>query len=177
MILARRVSVLVLVLLLAAAAQTMAGSQEVITSVIDTLPRGAALDELRAKCQEMNTQLQHCHRRDDVVDGLLRKVYNEEVALGRILPKGAVSLLGAPLGALPGACIGAIIGGYIEPPPPQACELASNGILVGCPVGCVVGAGIGAVIGMQWRKGVIARHRNRVNDLVLSVNLVVASAH
>jgi len=155
--------------------------------ILDTLAVGASVDDMKARCWEMNAALRECGRSDDAIDRLLREVKLEAAVLGRIWPPRRTRLCIAGGGGV-GGCIGFWIGEAIRPTgitsdcigfgpgghPPSDCDVVEGGGPVGCAVGTVAGYAGGAAVGHWWRATLVARHRGRVNELVRRFNRIVA---
>jgi hypothetical protein len=149
--------------------------------VVDTLARRTSPNEMAVRCEDMNAALLECGRSDGTVVQLLREVNREKEALYKIRPRAVTSDLinGGCFGGLVGLGAGAGIGLAIDPP---EFDFWGGGLqdCGGCPagatVGCIAGPVIGMAIGAWQRVNLIARHRNRVNDLVRRVNSVVVAS-
>jgi hypothetical protein len=141
---------------------------------LDTLSRNASPTEMAARCREIEASLLDCGRSNDTVFDLLCEVDREQEALRRIWPQAASYLASGPCaGGLFGA-VGGAIGDAIYPEDPMAFCQPGGGI-VGYPVGCIIGYPVGVVIGKWRRASLIARHRDRVIDLVRRSNRATAS--
>jgi hypothetical protein len=148
--------------------------------VVDTLARRTTPDEMAARCRDMDAALRECGRSDRTIAELLREVSREQATLRRLWPRAGPALCLASGTGL-GGCTGVLIGEGIRPTVidcgigygPGGMDI--GGGPVGCLVGSVAGSLGGAAIGIGYRAVLIARHRNRVNDLVRSVNRAIAS--
>jgi hypothetical protein len=128
----------------------------------------------------MYAALRECGRSDRTIAELLREVSREQATLRRLWPRAVVPAL-CLSGTVLGGCTGVLIGEGIRPTVidcgigygPGGMDI--GGGPVGCLVGSVAGSLGGAAIGTGYRAVLIARHRNRVNDLIRRGNGAVAS--
>jgi hypothetical protein len=145
---------------------------------LDTLPLCVSPTEMAALCRRMDTVLRRCGLTDDAIDELLHEVRLEALALGRIWPLSRTwhyALGGGVLGGAMGCGVGQAVR-------PAGCIGVSGawwgvdlgGTPVGTGVGCAAGSLIGAAIGIGRRGVLVARHRDRINDLIRRVNRAVA---
>jgi hypothetical protein len=147
---------------------------------MDTLALNPSQVEMAARCLDMYDALRECGRLDDSVVELLHAVLREEAALRRIWPQatgrlvsgGCAGLLAMSIGALVGASLGFEGGvyGYAT----TDWDPFVKGCAAGSAVGCAAGSVIGTAVYAAHRRSLIARHRDRVNDLVRRVNRAVA---
>lgn len=141
--------------------------------VIDTLTRGASPDEMAERCLDMGSALLGFGSNNEAAFVLVREVTHEQDALRGIWPQTATYLISGAGGALPGLNVGAIIGSVIQPPAGEADWY--GGSIYGACIGCAAGSAMGVAIGTRVRAGIVARHRDRVNDLIRRVNRAIAS--
>jgi len=144
--------------------------------VLGTLARNASPAEMAARCREMDAALDECGRKDDTVAGLLREVNREAEALQGLLPRPAMAIC-VPCGCLLGMAVGTFVGAAVAPT--EVAGFDADGFFrssgIGCGAGAVLGAGTGMAISTGYGAYQVARHRDRVNDLVRRVNRAVAS--
>jgi hypothetical protein len=147
---------------------------------LDTLARNASPAVIAARCRDMYAALRECGRSDRTIAELLREVSGEQATLRRLWPWAVVPAL-CLSGTGLGGCTGVLIGEGIRPTGGNCGigyglgDMDIGGGPVGCLVGSVAGSLGGAAIGIGYRAVLIARHRNRVNDLVRKVNRAIAS--
>ena len=142
--------------------------------VIDTLARGASPAQMAKRCEDMDVVLDVSGRYNETVAGLLHEVKREEEALRRIRSTAGTLCLSGALGAVLGGTIGAFaLAAVAESQNSSGVEYA---FMYGCLAGSVAGPGIGVALGAAQRRAGLARHRNRVNDLVRRVNHAVVTA-
>ena len=147
--------------------------------ILDTLARKTSPGRMAARCRDMEVALRDHGPGDETAAGLLREVKQEAWVLRGLWP-GSRTYLYAAGGGLLGGAIGCGVGEAIRP---AGCVGVSGalygldlgGIPVGTGVGCAAGFLIGATIGIWRREVLVARHRDRVNDLVRRVNRAIAS--
>jgi hypothetical protein len=145
--------------------------------VIDTLPRGASPAQMTTWCRNMEVVLRVSGRSDEAAAGLLNEVSHEEEAVRRIWPALGTTCLAGALGGALGPLIGIPVGYGVDPNKYSECGwLGTNGSFFGCLAGGVAGPVIGMGIGAWARVSLIARHRNRVNNLARRVNRAVVAS-
>jgi hypothetical protein len=147
--------------------------------VLDTLARGVSPNEMAVRYEDMNTALLKCGRSDDTVVELLREVTREKEALRRIWPRVAARyFVYGGCGGLLGLAIGALGGGVAFSALGEGMDFHDYGLMFiggGCAAGGVLGLAAGVALGADARRGPLAVHRSRVNDLVRRVNRAIAS--
>jgi hypothetical protein len=143
--------------------------------VVDTLPLRTSPSEMAARCRDMDVVLCECGRSDRTVAGLQRETRSEQAALHRLGLMAVTTCLAGTLGGVPGGLIGIAIG-VASTIPAQSGAEEGGGAMLGCGVGGAVGAAVGVTIDIVHNRGILARHRNLVNDLVRRVNRAVVTA-
>jgi hypothetical protein len=138
--------------------------------VVDTLPREATPAQMEAWCHDMDFALRECGQSDGTAATLLRDVSQEEESVRRIWPGVRTCCLSGTLGGVGGGPIGLMVESRADSP----YAVIPCGAGIGLAVGCVAGPAISMIIGTAWRNTLVARHRNRVNDLVRRTNRVFA---
>lgn len=136
--------------------------------MIDTLARNASPAVMAARCRDMYAALRACGRSNDTLRDLFIEVSREQEALRRIWPQVELTYsLYVPTVGLLSWLTGGLVSCVIDP-----CGSNPVGPIVGCVAGSLGGAAIGA-----WQSSIlVARHRDRVSDLIRWVNRAVAPA-
>jgi hypothetical protein len=146
---------------------------------VDTLAQPTSKEGMVARCWELRTALLDCGLSDDTVVRLLHDVNREAMELRGIQPEASKYYCCAPCGGLLGAVLAGAVGGIISAALGGEGDLPNKALgawMVGSAVGFVPGLMAGTAIGGTMLRRTIERHRVRVNDPVLRVNRVVATA-